>query len=124
MSGQKYDHSSFAIKEYYLNGLIELPNDGDFTPWKNYHNGNEIKTILYYHKYQFVSVRQLTFGYRTIISPQFLEEKHEIHDFLRNRKKGFQLQLISVVDHQTTFGTPRSVYYYYYKNHMVLTSIH
>lgn len=31
----------FSMKEYYKQGLIELPKDWDFQPWTNYRDGYE-----------------------------------------------------------------------------------
>jgi hypothetical protein len=66
--------SSFVIREYYKHGLIELPEEGDFVPRNEYKSANGVKTLLYYHKYQFVSLRHLTMGNRAILYPYDIEE--------------------------------------------------
>jgi hypothetical protein len=72
--GQKYAtilNDNFFFKHYYDQGLVEFAKEGDFKSWENYRDGTEKAVELYYHKYQFVPVRQLILGIRTTLYPQY-----------------------------------------------------
>src|SRR5215467_486829 len=64
----------FSMNQYYENGLVVFPHDGDFCPWSNYiDNNHQEKIWLYYHPFQFVPVRQLTMGHRFTFNAKELE---------------------------------------------------
>ena len=41
----------YTLQHYYSEGLIEFPNDGDYMPWSNYDEYDNIRS-MYYHPYQ------------------------------------------------------------------------
>ncbi len=70
---------TYSIKEYYKGGIVEFPKEGDFQPWKNYKNGYEENTLLFYHPYQFIQFKKLmNTGF--VFSSQFIEETTDIQN--------------------------------------------
>lgn len=65
--------SSFAMKDYYDHGLVDLPKTGDFNPWKDYEDGRENAIEQFYHQFQFVPLRHLILLNNISLRPKFLE---------------------------------------------------
>lgn len=75
------------MKEYYNDGLVELPKDDDYVPWKTYRNGYKEDTLLFYHRSQFVQVRRLVLSGDVHLNARYIEEVDDITDKYQKWKK-------------------------------------
>ena len=77
----------FSIQHMYNEGWIEFPKDSDFVPWKNYEDGYEEKTSLYYHPFQFVPVRSLTMVNEFKLTSAYFEKVTDVQKSFETMKK-------------------------------------
>lgn len=84
---QKYDtviEDIHSTQQYFMNGdLVLLEN---YEPWKNYQDGLEESAILYYHPFQFISIRRLTFGLYRNMSPIFFENEQDLNKWFYEKR--------------------------------------
>lgn len=82
--------SAWEFKRYMQNRMLEFPTSKNFRPWKEYKDGYEENTMIYYHPYQvFMVHRFLTLSEFTIKSI-FLETATECGRAFENMKKFHQ----------------------------------
>jgi hypothetical protein len=63
----------FAVKNYYDQGLVEFTHDGDFRPWNDYRDNNDVLMKQYYHEYKFVPIRELILRNNIVVKPRNFE---------------------------------------------------
>jgi len=68
----------FSMRHLFKQGWIELPRDDDFQPWQNYRDGYEDKTWLYYHPFQFASIRRLMIGQAFKLGPRHFKQMKDV----------------------------------------------
>ncbi|MGI0021359.1 MAG: hypothetical protein ACRD9Q_00730, partial [Nitrososphaeraceae archaeon] len=89
--GQKYASLSLGSphnwKQLYKEGYIEFPKNGDFKPWKDYLDGGEEKTWLFYHPWQLLFARDQTkWEIAKIHRRSFLSKKFDCKKFIENER--------------------------------------
>lgn len=65
------DGSIFSLGNYFRNGFLKLVNE--YEPWEDLKDGYENKAILYYHPFQFLSIRRLVLGLDVSLDLRFFE---------------------------------------------------
>ena len=79
---QFLDINIFSIQQYYKNGLIEFPQEGDHQDWSNYKRITE-DIELFYHPFQIIQLNEL---FNIIKKPIDLESLENVE----NHSEGFE----------------------------------
>lgn len=66
-----------GLKAAYKDGLLEFPRVGDFKPWKEYKDGYEEKTWLFYHPFQTVIIHNFLYDTRVLFRADNFEDMEQ-----------------------------------------------
>jgi hypothetical protein len=83
--------STFYLKEYLKDNLLEFPNSSNFRPWREYRDENgEENTIIFYHPYQvFILNRFINFT-RITVKSSYIETATRYEEMFQQVKMIFR----------------------------------
>ena len=72
------NESAYALKKYLEQGRLEFPSPSNFRPWKEYRDGYEEKTFIYYHPYQLLLIDRFLQPSEVVFKSIFFENAIDV----------------------------------------------
>ncbi len=89
---------SYGLKAAYEDGLLEFPRAGHFKPWKEYRDGYEEKTWLFYHPFQTIIIGNFLYNLRMSLRADYFDDIEKAAKSIQKLREYMKSKMKLVLD--------------------------